>query len=117
LPAGERVQHNPIAVPIHNAMPGIAPNSPSAEALVSKGHRRRSSVATVAAEPNVREVVLGDLRIPAWYPSFYPEELVGRKTERLFVCPDCFKYSVNLDGFLEHRVWDLGRFLRIGSKG
>jgi hypothetical protein len=98
-------------------MPGIAPNSPSAEALVSKGHRRRSSVATVAAEPNVREVVLGDLRIPAWYPSFYPEELVGRKTERLFVCPDCFKYSVNLDGFLEHRVWDLGRFLRIGSKG
>ncbi|KAH9869229.1 hypothetical protein IAQ61_006434 [Plenodomus lingam] len=33
--------------------------------------------------PNVLEVVFGSLLITPWYPSFYPEELVGRRVERL----------------------------------
>ncbi|EME81042.1 uncharacterized protein MYCFIDRAFT_189326 [Pseudocercospora fijiensis CIRAD86] len=37
--------------------------------------------------PNVANVVLGTLHIKPWYPSFYPEDLVGgRKTEWLYVC-------------------------------
>jgi len=55
-------------------------------------------------EPNVVNVVLGDLLIKPWYPSFYPEELVGRKTERLYVCQWCFKYSKELMPFLGHVV-------------
>lgn len=54
--------------------------------------------------PNVLEVVLGSLLIKPWYPSFYPEELVGRRVERLYVCQWCFKYSKELVGFLGHLV-------------
>lgn len=55
-------------------------------------------------EPNVLNVVLGDLLVKPWYPSFYPEELVGRRVERLYVCQWCFKYSKELIPFLGHTV-------------
>jgi histone acetyltransferase HTATIP len=54
--------------------------------------------------PNVLEVVFGSLLIKPWYPSFYPEQVVGRKVERLYVCQWCFKYSKELMGFLGHLV-------------
>jgi histone acetyltransferase HTATIP len=54
--------------------------------------------------PNVLEVVFGSLLIKPWYPSFYPEQTVGRKVERLYVCQWCFKYSKELMGFLGHLV-------------
>ncbi|KAK4984333.1 SAS complex subunit [Elasticomyces elasticus] len=34
-------------------------------------------------EPNIANVILGNLLIKPWYQSFYPEELVGKRTERL----------------------------------
>ncbi|KAF1848313.1 histone acetyltransferase MYST2 [Cucurbitaria berberidis CBS 394.84] len=55
-----------------------------------------------SVDPNVLEVVFGSLLIKPWYPSFYPEELVGRRVERLYVCQWCFKYSKELMGFLGH---------------
>ncbi|PSN64222.1 hypothetical protein BS50DRAFT_575666 [Corynespora cassiicola Philippines] len=55
-----------------------------------------------SADPNVLEVVFGSLLIKPWYPSFYPEELVGRRVDRLYVCQWCFKYSKELMGFLGH---------------
>ncbi|CAD0030141.1 unnamed protein product [Aureobasidium pullulans] len=54
-------------------------------------------------EPNVLNVVLGNLQIKPWYPSFYPEDLVGRKAERLYVCECCFRYSKELMPYLAHR--------------
>lgn len=57
-----------------------------------------------SATPNVLEVVFGSLLIKPWYPSFYPEELVGRKVERLYVCQWCFKYTKELTGFIKHLV-------------
>lgn len=57
---------------------------------------------------NVREVVLGDLPIKAWYPSFYPEELVGRTVDLLYVCPWCFKYTKESAAFLGHTVGGFG---------
>lgn len=57
-----------------------------------------------SATLNVLEVVFGSLLIKPWYPSFYPEELVGRKVDRLYVCQWCFKYSKELTGFLKHLV-------------
>ena len=56
------------------------------------------------ADLNVRNVVLGDILFKTWYPSFYPEELVGREIERLFVCQWCFKYSKDLMPYLAHTV-------------
>lgn len=53
-------------------------------------------------EPNIKEVVLGDLWIKPWFPSFYPEELVSRECDRLYVCKWCFKYTVDLAAYLGH---------------
>jgi hypothetical protein len=55
-------------------------------------------------DPNVQAVVLDNLLIRAWYPSFYPDELVGASTERLYVCRWCFRYSRQLMKFLDHVV-------------
>ncbi|PVH96363.1 hypothetical protein DM02DRAFT_617271 [Periconia macrospinosa] len=55
-----------------------------------------------SVEPNVLEVVLGSLPIQPWYPSFYPEELVGRRVDRLNVCQWCFKYTKELLPFVGH---------------
>ncbi|PSK46369.1 hypothetical protein B9Z65_5337 [Elsinoe australis] len=54
------------------------------------------------AEHNVMSVVLGDLLIKPWYPSFYPQELIGNKVERLYVCQWCFRYSKELMPFVAH---------------
>ena len=53
---------------------------------------------------NVLNVVLGDLLFQTWYHSFYPEEIVGRETEKLFVCQWCFKYSKDIVSCLLHAV-------------
>lgn len=55
-------------------------------------------------EPNVLNVVLGNLLIKPWYPSFYPEDLVGKVVDRLYVCQACFRYSKELMPFLAHMV-------------
>lgn len=64
----------------------------------------------VKADRNVHSVVLGDILFQTWYPSFYPEELVGSKVERLYVCQWCFKYSKELIPFLAHTVCVHGEF-------
>jgi hypothetical protein len=56
------------------------------------------------ADRNVHHVVLGDILFQTWYPSFYPDELVGRELDRLYVCQWCFKYSKDLMPFLAHVV-------------
>ncbi|MCJ1381876.1 hypothetical protein MMC17_004988 [Xylographa soralifera] len=56
----------------------------------------------LTAARNVSNVVLGDILFPTWYPSFYPEELVGKDTDRLYVCQWCFKYSKEVVAFLAH---------------
>ena len=55
-------------------------------------------------ELNVSNVVLGNLLVKPWYPSFYPKELVGQRTERLYVCQWCFKYSKELVPYVSHLV-------------
>ncbi|KAL8967639.1 MAG: hypothetical protein Q9183_002822 [Haloplaca sp. 2 TL-2023] len=56
------------------------------------------------AKLNVQHVVLGDLLFKTWYPSYYPEDLVGREVDRLHVCRWCFKYCRELAPFLAHRI-------------
>ena len=62
------------------------------------------------ADRNVHYVVLGNLQFKPWYPSFYPEELVGKEVDKLYVCQWCFKYSKDVLPFQEHvvsRLWFL----------
>lgn len=82
-------------------VPRLSPHKlPVPVSPAQQSRRRRASLSQ--AERNVREVILGDLRVDAWYPSFYPEELTGRTIDRLFVCKWCFKYTTKLIPFHEH---------------
>lgn len=56
-------------------------------------------------QQNVANVVLGNLHIKPWYPSFYPEDLVGgRKAEWLYVCQWCFRYTHEIMKYSAHCV-------------
>ncbi|KAF1985708.1 hypothetical protein K402DRAFT_413038 [Aulographum hederae CBS 113979] len=71
------------------------------------GRSRRGGAATQAEHgnpttPNILAVVLGDLWIKPWFPSFYPEELVGLKVDRLYVCQWCFKYAREVGVWIGH---------------
>jgi len=77
-----------------NGLPSI-PLSPTAKP-------RRANRISGPLHRNVHQVILTDLRIDTWYPSFYPESLVGRSTDRLYVCKLCFKYTTQVDPFIEH---------------
>lgn len=68
------------------------------------GYPSRTESPPLPLEPNVNEVVLGDLWIKPWFPSFYPEELVGPSSDRLYVCKWCFKYTKDLVAYLGHTV-------------
>ncbi len=60
---------------------------------------------TKPQEPNVANVVIGNLHIKPWYPSFYPEDMVGgRKTEWLHVCQWCFRYTSKVESYSAHCV-------------
>nr|POF07689.1 histone acetyltransferase tip60 like [Quercus suber] len=56
-------------------------------------------------QPNVANVVLGNLHIKPWYPSFYPEDMVGgKKVDWLYVCAWCFRYTGEIMRFCAHTV-------------
>jgi hypothetical protein len=52
---------------------------------------------------NIQNVVLGDLLFKPWNQSIYPEDLVAKDADRLYVCRWCFRYSCNGDTFEEHK--------------
>ena len=68
----------------------------------------------VVARQNIHHVVLGNILFKTWYPSYYPEEIVGKGVERLHVCQWCFKYSKEIMSYICHLVWSVRRW-RIGS--
>ncbi|KAE8351038.1 acyl-CoA N-acyltransferase [Aspergillus coremiiformis] len=51
---------------------------------------------------NVKHVVLGNLLFQTWYQSIYPEDLVSKDTDRLYVCRWCFRYSCDVDAYAKH---------------
>jgi hypothetical protein len=55
------------------------------------------------ADRNLRNVVLGDLLFKPWNQSVYPEDLVAKDTDRLYVCRWCFRYSCEEDVFADHK--------------
>jgi len=53
-------------------------------------------------ELNVKQVVLGDLSFQTWYQSIYPEDLVSKDNDLLYVCRWCFRYSCDVDAYVKH---------------
>lgn len=71
--------------------------------VVPPSSQQHSPVKAVANQ-TVHHVVLGDALFKTWYPSYYPDELVGKEVERLYVCQWCFKYSREIMPYLGHVV-------------
>jgi hypothetical protein len=65
---------------------------------------------------DVQNIVLGDMLFRTWYPSFYPEEIMGKELERLYVCQWCFKYSKDEMPFLSHMVSPIGRWTALSRE-
>ncbi|OAX85144.1 hypothetical protein ACJ72_00479 [Emergomyces africanus] len=63
---------------------------------------RASSKPPPGPDRNVKNVVLGNILFKTWFHSLYPEELVGKDTDRLYVCRWCFRYSCDKDSYLGH---------------
>ncbi|KAJ5693010.1 hypothetical protein N7462_002433 [Penicillium macrosclerotiorum] len=65
---------------------------------------------------NVKNVVLGDLLFKPWYQSIYPEDLVAKDAEHLYVCRWCFRYSCDKVAFAEHTRACIHRVTPPGTK-
>ena len=66
------------------------PTNTSASRLQSPGDR------------NLKNVVLGDLLFKPWYQSIYPEDMVAKDANYLYVCRWCFRYSCDREAFAAH---------------
>ncbi|KAF7718661.1 Uncharacterized protein PECH_008818 [Penicillium ucsense] len=55
-----------------------------------------------AGAHNIQNIVLGDLLFKPWYQSIYPEDLVPKDAEYLYVCRWCFRYSCDRVAFATH---------------
>lgn len=65
-----------------------------------------------ALERNIDNVIFGDVSFKAWYPSWYPKEIIGEKAldgkgvgivvKELFVCGRCFGYSKVVLEWVKH---------------
>lgn len=69
-----------------------------------------------AVTRNVQHVVLGDLLFQTWFQSIYPEDLVSKDTDRLYVCRWCFRYSCDPDAYAKHARVCLHRTTPPGTK-
>lgn len=75
-------------------------------AIASPQHRTPART-PMHGPQNVGNVVLGNLRITPEYPSFYPEDLIGRKAQWLYVCHWCFRYTHELMKYAAHCVGEI----------
>jgi hypothetical protein len=76
-----------------------------------KAHRARKLSLSLPTQRNVRQAILSDLRVEAWYPSFYPVELIGKACDQLYICKWCFKYTVEGPAFTDHTTVNIFSFI------
>ncbi|OJJ00008.1 hypothetical protein ASPVEDRAFT_127424 [Aspergillus versicolor CBS 583.65] len=65
---------------------------------------------------NVQHVVLGNLRFQTWYQSIYPEGLVSKDTDTLYVCRWCFRYACDIGTHASHTKFCPHRTTPPGAK-
>lgn len=67
----------------------------------------RSRTTKPTLDRSVKNVVLGNILFRTWFHSLYPEDLVSRDCDRLYVCRWCFRYTCDADAYAGHtRVCD-----------
>lgn len=65
---------------------------------------------------NVKQVVLGDLSFRTWFQSIYPEDLVSKDQECLYICRWCFRYSCDVNPYVKHTRACEHRTTPLGTK-
>jgi hypothetical protein len=89
---------------------GVAAAVTNGQALVNGNTATSPTKAKLKVnnERNIENVVLGDILFPTWYPSFYPEDLIGNDKSKnpLYICQWCFKYAKEIVPFMAHVVSD-----------
>ncbi|KAI1917431.1 SAS complex subunit [Ophidiomyces ophidiicola] len=55
-----------------------------------------------SAGSKVEQVIFGNLCFKTWYDALYPEELVSKDTETLYVCSWCFRYTCDRTAYVGH---------------
>ncbi|TKA30438.1 hypothetical protein B0A50_02665 [Salinomyces thailandicus] len=93
-------------------MKGVVPTAPASTMAATMSSVSSATVLSPNRTPNrppasmqgtVANLFLGNLYVKPWYPSFYPEELVGgRKTDALYVCQWCFRYTPEIMKYSAH---------------
>jgi hypothetical protein len=93
-------------------------NAQPSQPVLTSPRQTNSVPSSSPMPPNIANVVLGNLHIKPWYPSFYPEELIGgRRAEWLYVCRWCFKYTPEIVKFVGHCKGAYAKRLRLGNDG
>ncbi|KXJ90309.1 acyl-CoA N-acyltransferase [Microdochium bolleyi] len=130
LPQQSRPRHEQVST--GETLSGPAANTSAAIASIKTTPKRQARPlrppATPGPDRNIDKVFLGNICFRAWYPSYYPKEVLadpagtkdgqhprevgkvggGKHTapqpilDRLLVCPCCFKYSRELAIWWEH---------------
>ncbi len=90
-------------------------SSTSASSSVSKAQPDLDSKVSKHEKPlerNIDNVIFGDVTFKAWYPSWYPKEIIGEKAlngesrgivvPELYVCRRCFGYGKVLVDWVRH---------------
>jgi hypothetical protein len=75
-------------------------------------HKQKREDLEKSLERNIDIVIFGDVSFKAWYPSWYPKEIIGEKAldgkgagitvTELYVCERCFGYAKTLLEWVRH---------------
>jgi hypothetical protein len=75
-------------------------------------HKQKKEDLEKSLERNIDTVIFGDVSFKAWYPSWYPKEIIGEKAldgkgagitvTELYVCERCFGYAKTLLEWVRH---------------
>ncbi|KAI5287491.1 hypothetical protein KEM54_005960 [Ascosphaera aggregata] len=80
--------------------PSTAARRPKSK-IPSKARSKRLAT-TAAPRRTLPYVVLGNVRFRTWFDNIYPEEIVPRDTDTIYVCQYCFRYTPCEDSFVIH---------------
>jgi len=86
--------------------------SSSASSVVNGKQPPKATKHDKPLERNIDNVIFGDVTFKAWYPSWYPKEIIGEKAlhgegrglvvPELYVCKRCFGYGKVLVEWVRH---------------
>jgi hypothetical protein len=108
---GRKMQNKPLANGYTKGANGTSSSS-SASSVTNGQPDGKASKHDKPLERNIDNIIFGDVTFKAWYPSWYPKEIIGDSALRgegrgivvpeLYVCKRCFGYGKVLVEWVRH---------------